>query len=795
MKLSLFLSLISFFLLFNYLFSITLISKNILRSSSSSWGYQSIGISLYLTIDNYENSLYSISKYQTKLPFSYYYFSDDYNYLITKLNLNGFEKWKYQILKKNNFEPKKICFNNNSLYIIGYNEQIIINKINKENGILIWEKENYNIIKNESIYWIRVIDCIIDNNENLYLLYQYEYRSQYHKTTNRLIRLDGRLGSIISDVELLTNNSQPFQSYSPIFEQSLTSPKEFYIKGHQYFDSKIPELYFMNIMSFETGQVLSTVKIDPFNIPSTKYELTYKKNTYFMRDTKRHEYGTNKSVIIGYIINKNYCKEGHYYAPNTITTSIATPCPGFSWSLPKPFYRQLVCTYYYGRVNTIGIILIYIIPILFVFYFSYKYEFPAVHILSSILGSLVFSTDISYLFSKVYYNLLLFVLSWVFNFLPIIHLFEYTRQVKKDRQSKYLITPPAYRAPFIVLSSRDEGAPYFRNIRCTPRSIHPSEDFLLLVGGWIIACFAQLFYSFFWILFHIILMIPWLIIHIPWFIIIYLWGYILYRTGLLHHQVIKENWYALLFYPPSSKTILLSSSELISNNIDNIDNIDDLEESKMNLSGKEEKKIEERKVNNNNNNIDMNNNIDIVSDENNEVIGFNTRPNLNKNDISWQFIISSILILFVGLIGVLIIQHFNDKRMKSNGILSKISIITKSLFIVNIFNRIAVVYGPIIIPFIRMKCSYLFPSLSFVPLAIQDQSQIEVATLYLNKINQLENDIQALQSQLLIYQERERLNQKLNELDNSNVSIRDLELQNLTNHYHGHQNLDSHKLN
>lgn len=209
--------------------------------------------------------------------------------------------------------------------------------------------------------------------------------------------------------------------------------------------------------------------------------------------------------------------------------------------------------------------------------------------------------------------------------------------------------------------------------------------------------------------------IPWLIVHIPWFLFKYLWGYILYRLGLLQHHFIKEHWYKLFFHASSYP-------------------------------------IEE--------DIEIN-----QQNENNETIGIDIKPTLKTNDVSDELILSSILVLFLSLIGEIIIQFFNDKRMHSFGLLSIIAIITKSLFIVNIINRVAVVYGPIMIPYIQMKCSILFSNnnsfLSFIKLDANETNQSSNPSLqqvnHLNEIQELKNEIQLLRSQLQQFQEKENL--------------------------------------
>jgi len=727
---------------------------------TSSWGFQESGSFIVISFDS-EGYVYSTG---TESSFPYRYF-------VHKISSNGESIWKYvhpsPSSSLSEFSPSGITVGPSSVYVYGHTEKMFIHKINKEDGKFIWERLDF--IKPDFYSWTNFYYGITDQDDNPYILFHSQKRWTYQDTdeiiidrrTNQdyeddddemfqnnvvikrqllsttndyVIKLDGETSNTTWQVACTVDvsNSNLYSVFS-IIELSTTSTTEFVIKGRYYNNYGSKQMSIMNTMSLETGELISESIIDPYEDPA-RYEFHYKTNSYYASGAS-HLYGTDESLK-GYVITKNSCEDGYYFSPHTKTTSIPKPCPGFTWSLPKPLDDQLTCNYYYGRVNVIGVILLYLFPIFLITGISYQYNLSSVHILSSILGSLVFSTDVSYLLSMIFYNLLLFSLALVFNLLPSIHLLKYFFEAKKNRSVKYFFNPPEPFTPFIAISSRDGGVPYFRDIRCIPNSVKPSEDLLYLIGGWIGASFVQILYWIIWLIFHIIPTIPWLIVHLPWFFIMYIWGYILYRTGLLQHHIVKEQWFKLIFHSPSSYPM--------------------------------EGDIETRNNNNDNNNNNNNNEI--------ESVGTDIRPSLKTNDASSDLIASSISILFLGIVGLIIIEYFNDKRMHSFGLLSGIAIVTKSLFIANIINRISVVYGPIIIPYIRMKCSTIFPSynyfLSLMELELYDanqstspssspspssqlqlQSQPQSELQYINQINELQNEIQYLRSQLARYQE------------------------------------------
>jgi hypothetical protein len=209
---------------------------------------------------------------------------------------------------------------------------------------------------------------------------------------------------------------------------------------------------------------------------------------------------------------------------------------------------------------------------------------------------------------------------------------------------RYLFNPPNQLTPFIVISSR-RGVPYFREHRCLPQRVGPHEDFMLLSGGWTLAVIAQFVYSILWVIFQTLGHLPWLLVHCPWFFLIFLSGYAMSRLALLQHPAIHKEWIRIFFTPYCLQSTPTAASA-----------------SDLALVPTEETEDE-------------------TSDD--------TTPVATQ---SWEreLIVSMVSVFLLSLIGETIVQCWNDQRMRSRGWLSILSLISKSLFFLNILNRLFV---------------------------------------------------------------------------------------------------------
>jgi hypothetical protein len=650
--------------------------------------------------------------------------------------------WTYSHQGQSHLSASAIGFGPNSVYLTG-NSPSFITRLNRHNGSLEWERLKF-LERNNSVM-VSVTGVIADQKDNPLVLYNrqriwwewnddqgkivyqqklpYQQPSQKNElvaqqasgsgaTNDFVIKLNGATADHEWEVNCLTdlNKGLDFLVFSVI---SLASDSSFVVKA-QYYNAG-DSTYLMNTMSCETGELSSTTHLkSPFELKSPT-KATYKGDEYNLRSVYHHVYGKTR-LYSGFVINKNTCPDGYYLTPSTSTTSRATYCPGFSWSLSDPHGDQLTCPYSYGRCGPVGIFIIFFIPLVLVVGFSYRLKISTVHILSSLLSYLVFSIDLTYLTGVVFKNVTLFGLALMFILLPSLHLVQYLFNAHhgQRRRIRLLFRPPGALNPLTVLSSRDGGVPYFRESRCLPSSVQPSEDIMLLVGGWMAAGFAQALYAILWVVFHTIPLLPWLLVHGPWYAILFLAGYLLYRLGLLQHREVKDHWLLLLFHPEETLENPTTSETTTSPLPDR----GDLE----------------------------------------SCDGEDLRPTMKTADASGEIILTSIYVFFLGLIGGIIVQTINNKKMHYHGLLPVLCVIFKALFFLNILNRIAVVYGSEMLPHLRSTIFLLFPSYvtqaPFAELQSDERAeqQGENSEELLVRIHELESEVQFLRARLSQYE-------------------------------------------
>jgi uncharacterized membrane protein YcgQ (UPF0703/DUF1980 family) len=735
-------------------------------SGSDSWGYQNHGFGGLIDVDNdgylYFTGLSSQIMYawtmerntlSNSIPHVFHssppqtQFSSN-DYLVSKISPHGNQIWTYHHdTNGRGLNPVALGFGSDSVYVTGNYPQPFITKLNRTTGVFIWERINFLQMNTSS--WLNIAGVTVDEHNDPYVLfhrepnwwqYDREYSSaflpskngpapshgihaenQAGETNDYVTKLDGSNGQTKWEVKCFTN--QEYKIAISTFVQIISTPppsssalNTLTISGQFYDQNLWKQMTLINTMSGETGETLTmTESTAPFSEKNSN-KAQYGKNEYRLQTVYDHVYGKDSSIQGGVIINKNWCRDGELLLPVTSTTSRALSCPGLSWSLGDHHGRQVSCDYYYARGGYIAVVLIFLFPLSLAIGLSSFYRIPAIHILTSLLSSLVFSSDLAYVMGVVFTNLLFFLLSLFFLLLPAIHLLQYIYQATRThgspttrRRIYLLFDPPGAMTPLFVLSAREDGrVPYFREIRCLPSAIQSSEDFMLLIGGWLLAGFAQLLYGIFWVVSHVVPLIPWLAVHVPWFLLIYFSGYVLYRLSLLQHQPIKERWLLLFLHPPDTHEGTLPTTEASTGDRD-------------------------------------------LEDQDHDV-----RPTIPNDGVSGELIVTSVSVLLLGLVGELVVQIINNQKMGHSSLLTALCLILKCLFLLNILNRFAIVYGPSVVPHLREMITSLFPnylSSPFVELgSVETAAGTSQPTELLNEIAELKLQIQTLKERLSLYE-------------------------------------------
>jgi hypothetical protein len=671
-------------------------------SSSHCWGYQISGsgsiISNLIDVDQ-DGHLYLVGLSPILSSLFTFEFSD--NSMISKISPHGINIWTHFWSKDLRLSPISLGFGNSSVYLAADSlGRSYLVRICRHTGKIIWQTGDNLFQLNESSVTLTAV--VADEQENAYVLFSRSVTEWSTPTRDMLKKIDATMETIW-EVQCSNENSLTTRFTT----LNLNSDSQIEIKGRSYDDRKHTQTYLMKSFSSTNGETISTTSLKSWYREKSRFEAVYKNDEYHLRSTKRHEYGTDITLIEGSVINKNWCDDGYYLKPFTQNSSRPAECAGLSWSV-SDHHRQLTCTYYFGRMNAVGIMMIFLLPLILILWASYHLNLSAVHILSSLLSSFAFSSDLSYLFGVVFYNLLYFALAIGFFLLPGVHLLEYIRQATKRQRMNYLFNPPRLLTPFVVVSSRG-GVPHFRDIRCFPTSMHPSEDLIFLLGGWALVISAQFFYSLLWLLFHFFRVLPWFLVHFPWYLIIFLWGYVLYRLGFFQHHVAKDRWLHLFFSPYSFP--MLGSPP----------------------SSKDDGEGEG------------------TTNEDIESCG-DTRSVIP--DSSWDLLNHAISIFLLSFIGEFIVQWNNNRKMRYHGLLSSLCLVSKCLYTLNILNRFAVGHGPLLASFLRSFFSSFFPNypslISFMSLSEHDSEESQRSSSE-TRLRELEAEVASLKDQLSQY--------------------------------------------
>jgi hypothetical protein len=164
-------------------------------------------------------------------------------------------------------------------------------------------------------------------------------------------------------------------------------------------------------------------------------------NSYHTQSAENvHYYGTDKETLGSYIL-KNDCPDGYFLEPVSETTSVGTHCRGITWSIQPTENHFLTCSYIYGGVETAGLVVIYLLPLLFSLISSCHSQISFLAICLALLATISFSSDISYLTSQVFYNLFSFGITFLSFCLPILPYAAYMRTQTRGRSHRIYLTP------------------------------------------------------------------------------------------------------------------------------------------------------------------------------------------------------------------------------------------------------------------------------------------------------------------------------------------------------------------
>jgi hypothetical protein len=242
---------------------------------------------------------------------------------------------------------------------------------------LIWQTTEF-LASNQSS---RVIAqaITVDDHGDAYLFYSILHNWIFAQRKDHLVKIDGVTAKVVWDVQC-TNGTDSIDRPRAALSFDATNGY-LRLKGRLYDIQKREAVYFIDLRSSDTGQLLATSHLRSAYAESSPNSAVYRTDMYRIRSTNRHEYGTDTSLTLvdGAVICKNWCEDGTFLKATTPTTSYPAACPGLSWSLSHHNHRQLVCTYYYGRVSSIGVLIIYLFPLFFIVWMasSQQYRFRA----------------------------------------------------------------------------------------------------------------------------------------------------------------------------------------------------------------------------------------------------------------------------------------------------------------------------------------------------------------------------------------------------------------------------------
>lgn len=381
-----------------------------------------------------------------------------HNYFISKINPNGELLWSTRPAPEeieNGLFVIANCltFQGESTFMAGYSGKkgyIVVASFDKINGRMQWE--NKEIVSSNSHMFS---SQLISDGVSIYLLGYSGFPKikpvqEYQETNDFVMKINSTTGDVIWTHPMTMSSRHdlslhPFTSVYNYISMYKDSSSLIFVYG-QYHD-------FTTGGSFTIAQLLYTTNgslysdISNSNIhhkPEDMYtHSSYKLNSYVAQSAENeHYYGTDKSTL-GSIILKNHCPDGYYLEPKSETTSIASHCRGITWSIQQTEDHYLTCSYIYGGVEATGLVMIYILPLLFSMISSYLSKISVLSTCLAIFATISFSADISYLTSQIFYNSFSFGMTLISFFLPIFPYAAYMRtQTRGRRYRLYLPKDP-----------------------------------------------------------------------------------------------------------------------------------------------------------------------------------------------------------------------------------------------------------------------------------------------------------------------------------------------------------------
>jgi hypothetical protein len=714
------------------LYSLLFVAVGVAATASSpGWGFQDTGNVYAISLNSkYESdsAVYALGT-QENVPLDYF---------LTKIDkYDGSALWATTHSSPGtavyNVQPCCIDFNSSTDVFVGgtrNNGEIFVTEFDSGSGEIKWEGKFYR-------YGLVVSGMAVGHDCVYFLGYSWNIYAGaadddlYSDSNTKfaggqivgdfVLKLDGSSGAPLWMVSVKPLAGPSFQS--GMFRTiSIADNGNITISGVYFDNIKWTELSVTQTLDPRNGTLLSE-SLSDFVVQ--KYEsslsITSGSDYYFASYAGSHVFGTS-GITYGYFVEKNHCPDGFHWEPSSATSSICSPCPGFSWSIYKEdendditpiydVYKPVArrseskkgpssCPYYFVRLHSRGALSIFVILFLLASAVAYGSDVNIVNAVSISLCTLSMASDWVYLGTVVWNSGNLFSLAVFFIFFPMGHfLYEIwaDRRHYKFRQmcDIDIFLPKA--VPIIKLSNR-EHVPYWGETRFMPGSLSaPSEDYFILGFCWFIALLLQLVYGFVAVVYYTVWLSPWLLLHSPYYCVVLLFGYILYLTGVLPYGKTKSRLCFLIWKIPK---------DVESGGIDDDDN---------------------------------------------------SQRTLHR--VNWEVEIASIAVLIGSMIPEMVLQAVNNKRMSHHYLVSILSWISKGLFTLNLINRTHVLYGSaffsMVLSGFNQTRMYLFSSVNQSEdsdgVLMTSMSSSTAASAMRQRIFELESQVADLQRQLSAY--------------------------------------------
>jgi hypothetical protein len=432
-------------------------------SDIDAWGFQVSG-TIYKIANDQQGDLYATGP-ESRLYESHLLISlgtqeiYPHNYFISKINPVGELLWSTrpasQIETALVVIPNCLTFQDTSAFLAGYSGKlgyIVVSSFHSENGRLQWE--NKEIVSSNSHMFTT---HLISDGTSLYLLGFSGFSKikpsamEYQESNDFVMKINATNGDIMWS-HTLTLSAQhalslhPFTSvysYLSVSEQQQGREPLLYVSGdyHDYTtggSTPVAQLLFASNGSiYRDVSATATTRDDKILYTETSFN----HNSYHTQSAENvHYYGTDQDTLGSYIL-KNDCPDGYFLEPISETTSVGSHCRGITWSIQPTEDHFLTCSYIYGGVETAGLVVIYLLPLLFSLISSYHSQISILSTCLALFAAISFSSDISYLTSQVFYNLFSFGITFLSFFLPILPYAAYMRTHTRGRTHRKFLTP------------------------------------------------------------------------------------------------------------------------------------------------------------------------------------------------------------------------------------------------------------------------------------------------------------------------------------------------------------------